>query len=150
LPRRHHRTGSATAGRLFVDSSGWIALVSARDQHHAEAHERFEAAAAQRRRLITTNLVLAETHRLLLFRAGPQAARRVLDRLEASTLLTIEFATAAHHRAALAWLDRLPDQRISYTDAVSFAVMEATACPTAIGFDGDFVVAGFSLWRPAD
>ena len=76
MPRRHRRTGSAAAGRLFVDSSGWIALVSARDRHHAEAHERFEAAAAQRRRLITTNLVLAETHRLLLFRAGPQAARR--------------------------------------------------------------------------
>ena len=33
---------------------------------------------------------------------------------------------------------------------MSFAVMEGTACPPAIGFDGDFVVAGFSLWRPAD
>ena len=104
----------------------------------------------QRRPLVTTSLVLAETHRLLLFRAGPRAARRVLDRLEAGTVLTIEFATAAHHPGALSWLDRLPDQRISYTNAVSFAVMEVAGCSTAIGFDRDFLVAGFSLWQPRE
>ena len=34
-----------------------------------------------------------------------------------------------------------------YTDAVSFAVTEAIRCPAAIGFDHDFVVAGFRLWQ---
>jgi predicted nucleic acid-binding protein len=122
-------------------------LVSARDQHHAEADAAFRAAVGQRAALFTTNLVLAEVHRLLLFRAGPRAAAAALARFEMSDRLTIVFATEAHHRTAHAWLDRLGDQEISYTDAVSFAVMAATRCTAALSFDRDFELAGFPLWR---
>jgi len=104
------------------------------------------AAAARRIRLVTTNLVLAETHRLLLHRAGVRPAAWALDRFEASPLLTIVFAGAEHHRAARVWLERLADQLISYTDAVSFAVMDSTRCAGAMSFDHDFMLAGFSLW----
>jgi predicted nucleic acid-binding protein len=106
----------------------------------------FRAAATRRTRLLTTNLVLAETHRLLLHRAGMRPAAWALDRFEASALLTITFTTAEHHRAARAWLERLADQSITYTDAVSFAVMDATGCSAAMSFDHDFLLAGFSLW----
>ena len=106
----------------------------------------FRAATARRIRLVTTNLVLAETHRLLLHQAGIRPAVWALDRFEASPLLTIVFAGAEHHRAARAWLERLADQHVSYTDAVSFAVMDATRCSGAMSFDHDFLLAGFSLW----
>jgi Na+/H+ antiporter NhaD/arsenite permease-like protein len=56
------------------------------------------------------------------------------------------FAGAAHHRAARAWLERLGEQSISYTDAVSFAVMDAARCGGVMSFDHDFLLAGFSLW----
>ncbi len=36
---------------------------------------------------------------------------------------------------------------VTYTDAVSFAVMEALACRHVIGFDQDFPAAGFTLWN---
>ncbi len=107
----------------------------------------FREAAARRIRLLTTNLVVAEVHRLLLSRAGVEAATRVLDRFEASPLTLVELATAEHHRAARAWLARLADRAISYTDAVSFAVMEASRCAAALSFDHDFERAGFRLWR---
>jgi len=106
----------------------------------------FRAASARRIRLVTTHLVLAEAHRLLLHRAGIKPAAWALDRFEASPLLTIVFAGAEHHRAARAWLARLADQPVSYTDAVSFAVMDATRCAGAMSFDHDFLLAGFSLW----
>jgi len=149
LPRSPHGTSRerGVPGRLFVDSGAWLALVSARDQHHAEADTAFRTALAQRAALFTTNLILAEVHRLLLFRAGPRAAASALVRFESSDRLTIVFATEAHHRAAHAWLDRLGDQEISYTDAVSFAVMAATRCAAALSFDRDFEIAGFPLWR---
>jgi predicted nucleic acid-binding protein len=148
LARGGHRTGGDVAGaRLFVDSGAWLALLSRRDQHHVEADRLFRAAAAARLRLITTNLVVAEVHRLVLFRVGIRAARAVLDRLDASRLLTVRFATAADHAAARAWLERLGDQTITYTDAVSFAVMAAERCHAALAFDRDFLVAGFRLWR---
>ena len=97
--------------------------------------------------LLTTNLVLAETHRLTLFRAGIQPALRALERLDTSTSVTIHFATADDHAAARRWLERLAPRPITYTDAVSFAVMEACRCAHVVGFDQDFAAAGFALWR---
>lgn len=132
----------AVASGLFVDSSGWIALASARDRQHAEA-ERVIRDAIRSSRLFTTSLVLAEVHRWLLFRSGPVPARAALVRIDQSGALELEFATPEHHQAALTWLARFSDQHFSYTDAVSFAVMQAIRCDVALTFDRDFTVAGF-------
>jgi predicted nucleic acid-binding protein len=131
------------AGGVFVDSSGWIAFVSARDRQHAAAERAVREAIRARMRLLTTNLVLAEVHRWLLFRAGPLAARTALERIERSGSLEVVFTSRDDHVAAHGWLGRLADQRVSYTDAVSFAVMRARRCEAALTFDRDFVVAGF-------
>ena len=56
-------------------------------------------------------------------------------------------ATVEHHGAARRWLAKLADQPISYTDAVSFAVMEALGCRVALTFDRHFAMAGFGTWR---
>jgi uncharacterized protein len=149
LPSRRRGTASAGGPRhLFVDSGPWIALAYADDAKHAEANGLFRAALARRIRLLTTSLVVAECHHWLLFRTGIRPARAFLSHLDSSAALTIEFPTAEHHRAGEAWLTRLADQRITYTDAVSFAVMRALGCSTAMSFDHDFVVAGFRLWQP--
>ncbi len=139
--------GAGEPGRLLVDSGAWIALRSQRDQHHAEADRLFRTALERRIRLLTTNLILAEVHRLTLFRAGVQATVRALDRIDASRSVTIHFATAEDHAAARRWLERLAPHPVTYTDAVSFAVMEAAGCRHVLGFDQDFAAAGFTLWR---
>jgi hypothetical protein len=132
--------------RVFVDSGAWIALLSARDGHHREAEAMFRAAIAQRRELLTSNLIVAEVHRFILFHAGIEAAAVALARIDASALVRLQFATLAHHGAARAWLERFDDQKFSYTDAVSFAMMETSGSRVAMSFDHDFVVAGFQLW----
>ena len=142
--------GGHGALRVLVDSGAWIALVSANDGHHAEAEALFQLALRHGARLITTNLVLAETHRFLLHKAGRHAAQGVLHRIDASPSIEIEFATAAHHAAARAWIGKLADQALSYTDAVSFAVMQSRRCAAALTFDRHFTVAGFARWQPKD
>lgn len=107
----------------------------------------FRRAIRDRVALVTTNLIVAEVHRFLLFRVGIRPAATLLDRLDASPLLYTEYVTAAHHAAARRWLAKLSDQVITYTDAVSFAVMETVRCTAAMSFDHDFEVAGFRLWR---
>jgi predicted nucleic acid-binding protein len=134
--------------RLFVDSGAWIALRSRRDQHHAEADRLFREALRRRIPLATTDLVLAELHRLTLFRAGVLPALRTLDRIDQSPSVTVHFAAAEHHAAARRWLERLAPHAITYTDAVSFAVMQGLRCRHALAFDHDFTAAGFELWRP--
>jgi predicted nucleic acid-binding protein len=151
LPSRQLRIARAAAApaRLFVDSGAWIALRSRRDQHHVEADRLFRDAITRRIPLVTTNLVVAEAHRLTLFRAGLGPALHALERMDASDRLAIHFATAEDHAAARRWLARLAPRPITYTDAVSFAVMEARNCRHVLGFDEDFAMAGFMLWSGA-
>lgn len=143
MPRQLRGPRRVEPGAVFVDASGFIAFFSRDDAHHRRAEALFGAAVQRRRRLTTSNLVLAEVHRLLLFRAGTRAARAALDSIAASTSLHVEHATPSHHRRARAWLDELDDQVITLTDAVSFAIMEASRCRVALTFDRDFWIAGF-------
>jgi len=148
LPSRVRRTAREAAARLFVDSGAWIALRSRRDQHHAEVDRAFRAAVSGRIPLVTTNLVIAEVHRLTLFRVGVDAAMRALDRIDASPSVAVQHASREDHANAVRWLDQLAPTPVTYTDAVSFAVMRRVACSHVLGFDDDFVVAGFERWRP--
>ncbi len=132
---------------VFVDSGAWIALISADDSHHAEADTIFHKAIRERVRLLTTNLIIAETHRFVLHRAGIHAAAAVLRHIESSPLLTIAFASTADHGTARQWLAKFSDQALTYTDAISFAVMTATGCAAAITFDRHFAIAGFRTWQ---
>ena len=50
--------------------------------------------------LVTTNLIIAETHRLTLFRAGLEPASRALERIDASPSVAIHFATSDDHVSA--------------------------------------------------
>jgi predicted nucleic acid-binding protein len=95
--------------------------------------------------LLTTNLVLAEIHRLLLYRAGIRAAASALDRIESSPAVSIAFPGELHHRSAKSWIERLQEHPISYTDAVSFAVMNDSECVDVLSYDHHFRIAGFHL-----
>ncbi len=134
---------------VYVDSGGWIAHVSRRDAHHHEARSIFRELSKRRLPLLTTNLVLAEVHRQLLFKAGIRAALGTVDAIGKVGSLSIEFVGRTHHEAALEWIRRFPDQPFTYTDAASFAVMSARDCRRFIGFDRHFDVAGFERWQPS-
>ena len=150
MPSRARKPARAGAVRLFVDSGAWIALRSRRDQHHAEADRAFRTAIEKRIPLVTTNLVIAEVHRLTLFRVGIGAAQRALDRIDASPSVAVQHASKQDHQKAREWLDRLAPKPITYADAISFAVMQRAACSHVLGFDEDFAAAGFELWPSPD
>ena len=138
---------AAGRARAFVDSSAWIAFLRASDGHHREAEAMLRRAVDEKIPLLTTNLVLAEVHRFVLHRAGIRAAAIALDRIATSPHVSVCFADAKHDREARRWIARFSDQRITYTDAVSFAVMTDATIRSALTFDRDFAVAGFEIWR---
>jgi hypothetical protein len=93
LRTHRRRTGHVVAARdrVLVDSGAWIALVRLGDQYHSEADRLFRRASALRIPLVTTNLIIAEVHRFILFHVGVRAAALLLERIDASQLLTTEF-----------------------------------------------------------
>ena len=133
--------------KLFVDSAAWLAFFSARDGRHADADRLMRDALGLKIHLVTTNLVLAEVHRLLLHRAGIRPAAAAIERIDMSKGVTVLYPDAKLHREARTWLGKLSDQVISYTDAVSFAAMKAQHCRYPLSFDHDFVIAGLLLWQ---
>jgi predicted nucleic acid-binding protein len=129
---------------IFVDTSFWSALQNRRDDRHATATARLRAAADQD--LITTNLVRGETWTFLRARATHQDAVHFLDQLERSSRTSVVFVQEELEREALGWLRRHDERPYSFVDATSFAVMRDTHVRQVLGFDDDFVAAGFTLF----
>lgn len=129
----------------FVDTSFWVALQLARDEHHAAARELWQIAGAS---LLTTNHVVGETWTFLRRRAGHAAAWRFVDAVTRSPRLAIEHASEAVESEAWDWLQRHDERPYSFVDATSFASMRRRRLTEALAFDGDFRAAGFVELRP--
>jgi uncharacterized protein len=147
MSRTRRRDDGGSVRSVFVDSSAWIAFFSSSDGQHARAHAVFGRATRERRVLVTSSLVVAEVHRLVLFRAGARAARAVLRRMTSSRDVRVDYPTPVLHASAVAFLEKLDDQPVTYADAMSFAIMKATRCTVALTFDRHFAMAGFTMWH---
>lgn len=115
-----------------------------RDQAHELALVTWQALATVRREVITTNLVIAESHGLIAWRVGPEAGLAFLDAFRGGTGRHVvwvddELVQAATER----WLRRYRDRAFSLTDAASFEVMAREGVGEAFAFDLDFERAGF-------
>ena len=125
--------------RVFIDTGGFFAAVAPADSDHEHAKELFLRAEAERWALITTDVVVAETHALMLnrLRNGATLARSFLEGLGQSEL-HVEHAAVDDHRRAIALVLAHADKSYSLCDALSFVVMERLGVGEAIAFDRHF------------
>ena len=124
----------------FSDASFFFAIVDASDRWHHECLSALNEMEKGGWQLVTTLLVVAETHVLLLRRLGYHVAllwlKSVLPRL---TIVPIE---PEDLNRALEILERYSDKDFSLTDAISFAVMERLGISVALSVDRHFVEYG--------
>jgi predicted nucleic acid-binding protein len=136
----------ARSAPLFVDTSVWVALIHRRDQGHTRAVRLWPQVHRGRRHLVTTALVLSESHALLLHRDGHDTALAFLDgvltRRHGEVVWPDDEIT---REASTRWLRAFPDKAFTLTDAVSFEVMRREGIQEAFTFDKDFARAGFTL-----
>lgn len=128
---------------LFVDTSAWYPLADPRHPDHAALAAALRERVAAGSRIVTTNLVVAETHALLLRRAGAAPALRFVREVRREPLLVETSTPELEALAAEDWLAPYADQAFSLTDAVSFAVMARRGITDALTLDRHFAVAGF-------
>ena len=134
---------SSVAAEFFVDTSAWYPLLVARHPDHERLAARLRTLIRDHRRLVTTNLVVAETHALLLRRVGHAAALTFVKTVGEPPNVVVESTRELEHAAMQNWLARFADQGFSFTDAVSFAVMTERRISDALALDHHFTVAGF-------
>jgi uncharacterized protein len=132
---------------VLVDTSAYYALADPGDGNHGAAREIIARLANEPSRLFTTNLILAETHALLLVRRGRVVARRVLEQIDQSST-TVARVSIADERRAREIIATYDDKDFSLTDSTSFAVMERLGIRFAFSFDRNFAQYGVQVLAP--
>lgn len=123
--------------RVFADTSGLIAGKNTSDRHHHEALAFFENATQDPRTIfVLTTYVMAEVH--AYFCRTPRVALEYMDYLMKDPLFKLVRPTPADERAALSTLRAASDKTYSFTDAVSFAVMNRLHIQSAFALDDHF------------
>jgi uncharacterized protein len=128
---------------LFVDTSAWYPIVDRAHADHGRMVEKLEARVRDGAVLVSTNLVLAESHVLLMRRIDARVARAFLSGARAAPNVIVHSTAELEALAESQWLARYDDQDFSLTDAVSFAVMTERGITDALTLDRHFTTAGF-------
>ena len=129
---------------LFLDTAGWFAAVTPRESGHAKARKVYSEAAKAGDRLVTTPLVIAEMHAMILRWANARAGQDFLElALESGTHIVVETDAELLSAAVARWMTRFKDKPFSLCDALSFEIMRRERITRALTFDKHFSMAGF-------
>jgi len=131
--------------RVFLDTSGLIAVVNADDQWHAAAETVWRELVASGTRLATTSLVLIELGDGLSRIQHRQLAIRIHDSLHAARRIEIVQTTSDHEERAWQLFRQTGDKEWGMTDCVSMIVMRDHDVTRVFSSDHHFEQAGFEI-----
>lgn len=133
---------------IFIDTGAFIARFVADDAHHKQANQLWREIAKQRTRLYTSSSVVNETITLLSRKVSKTFAVEKGALIYHSTAFEILRSDHKLELAALEWMHKFKDQKVSFTDCLSFAVMKSHKIKQYFGFDKHFDIAGFMAVTP--
>jgi predicted nucleic acid-binding protein len=132
------------ANEIFVDTSGFYALLVKADDRHAEASRILRDARRRKRRFVTTDYVLDETATLLKARRLAHLLGPFFDKVLASQACRVEWTDADRFHGTKQFFLKHEDQAWSFTDCLSFQTMKQFRLREALTKDGHFQEAGFA------
>lgn len=130
---------------IFIDTGAFLARFVERDQYHDAATKHWQTLRNDRRQCFTSNFVLDETITLLARRSTYDFAAERARNLFESTSLSILRPDGNDEFAALELFQKYADQSVSFTDCISFVLMEKQNIKCAFSFDRHFGIAGFEV-----
>jgi len=123
-------------------------MVDKRDSGHKAVLEIVPKLIRAGRRLVVTDYIVAETVNLAKARGGSFVARRVLDLIERSVGIRIEWLGPARFELTKTFYRKHADHAYSFTDCSSFVVMRELRLTDALTTDRHFEQAGMQVLLP--
>lgn len=131
--------------RIFTDTSYWFSLAVRADGNHARTLALTLELQANGALLYLSELIVAETHRLILHKLGIQAGRKFLERL----ILQVEKGFV--HVLPVTWeivvqaediLTKYADQDLTLADATSGVLIRRHGLDAIASYDRHFEMMG--------
>lgn len=132
------------AREIFVDTSGFFALLVKGDDRFEQAQRVLREARRRRGGFVTTDYLLDETATLLKARGFAHLLTSFFETLDESRACRIEWMDAESFQDVRTFFLKHADQDWSFTDCVSFRVMSRLRLRDALTKDAHFQQAGFT------
>ena len=132
--------------RIFVDTGAYLALFHKADLRYQQACNAWLELENQQRIIYTTNHIVDELATLLARRTEYAFAGRKIAQIYASELVIIERSSETDEYGALALFQKYADQKVSFTDCLSFVVMQRLKIKQVFTFDYHFSLLGFNVF----
>lgn len=135
---------TAAMHKIFVDTGAFLAKEIQRDQHFDEAVEVWKSLSDAPEALFTSEHCIDEAATLLARRTNYAfAARWGADLWESG--INVLRAEPGDLKNGFSLMQKFADQGVSFTDCLSFAIMQRERIGRVFGFDRHFEAAGFKL-----
>jgi predicted nucleic acid-binding protein len=129
--------------RLFLDSSGWVALLNSHDSLHHQATASWNSLLSQGYRIFLTSWIIAEVGNSVARSHYRQQFTAALKRLQIDNRVTLRFIDSTLLAEATSLFESRSDKTWGLVDCASFAWMRAESIREAFTADRHFEQAGF-------
>lgn len=131
--------------KVFVDTSGWVALFVENDQNHKKAVSIFEEIKNSKIPIYTSDYCIDETITTILARGNHKQSVLAGEALFTSKLIKIVYVCPDYLQPAWQLYQKYRDKSFSFTDVTSFTIMKDLNIKKAFAFDREFIQAGIDL-----
>ena len=131
--------------QVFIDTSGFYALLVSNDTYHKSAAALVESLAAKSCHFVSSDYVLDEAITLLRARGIPRQVDMLLEIVDDSAYLSLEWVGPERFLSTRSYLKSHFDHEYSFTDCTSFVIMNELNITAALTADRHFEEAGFRV-----
>lgn len=131
--------------KIFVDTSGWVALFVKNDSYHKKALDIFEGLKVSKSIMFTSDYVIDETITTILVRGDHKQSVIAGQSLLTSKIIKLVCVNTDYFQDAWELYQKYRDKKFSFTDVTSIVIMKELNINKAFSFDREFVQAGIEL-----
>lgn len=129
--------------KIFIDTAAWLALVNKSDEFHERAKAVREDLFKKEAEFVTTNQIVIEVSNSLSKARFRESAIKLIDSIGESKDITVVWIDEGIYAHGWEKYKSKSDKEWSFTDCMSFVIMEEERIQEAFTTDHHFEQAGF-------